>query len=127
LDKQYGVERDPLAQQMNPGLRDPVSGDPIDRTELTATEARQGGTGRPVLYVLVAALILGALYIMGSAFYSNDAVDTEAGRIASTQSNEATAPTTPPPAATTPPAAATPPATSNPPAGDTGPNMKPIQ
>jgi len=43
---------------------------------LTATEARQGTRGRPVLYILIIALLLAALAWIASEFYGS-AIDTQ--------------------------------------------------
>lgn len=47
-----------------------VRPDPARRHTETATEARQASYGRPVLYVLLGGLILGALYLIGTQIWS---------------------------------------------------------
>lgn len=47
----------------------PGTGRPAKHQE-TATEARQGVAGRPVLWVLIGGLALGALYIIGTQIWN---------------------------------------------------------
>jgi hypothetical protein len=82
------------------------SDEPIERID--GVEARQGGLGRPVLYVLVAALILGAFYLMGTTFWASNETNIPGGQISTTQSQPNPAPsgTATGTGSTAPPAAA---------------------
>jgi hypothetical protein len=42
-----------------------------DRVTVSAPRARQGSQGRQVLYILIGALILGAIYVLGSTFFAS--------------------------------------------------------
>lgn len=103
---------DPLA----PGFGlDPMPMDqvnrPYDEARLDAVEARQGGTGRPILYVLIAALILGGFYLMGTTFWAANEGQPPPGQIASTEQTRISPAPTPAP---------TPDTNVTPPAGQTG-------
>lgn len=68
----------------------------------TGRETRQGPLGKPVLYVLIAALVLAGIYLVGTGIWSVSTAPTDPAS-QSTEAARETAkdPTTP---ATTPPA-----------------------
>ncbi len=98
----------------------PTVGDADAPTEIvTPAEARQGGLGRPVLMVLVAALILGAIYVLATTLWAVDEQLPPSGEVAPVSepptppapTNLAPTPApSPTPAAVTPPAAGATPA-----------------
>jgi hypothetical protein len=61
----------------------PAVGDFDQPTEVvTPSEARQGRLGWPVLMVLVAGLILGAVYVLGTTFWAVDENLPRSGEVA---------------------------------------------
>jgi hypothetical protein len=76
---------------VEPPRTDPATGRPLtyqDDTLVTErriddVEARQGWSGRPILWVLIAGLILGAIYLVVTQFWAADEVsDIPAGEVA---------------------------------------------
>jgi hypothetical protein len=79
---------------------------------VTPAEARQGRLGRPVLMVLVAGLILGAVYVLATTFWAVDENLPPSGEVAPVADAAPTPPAalTPAPAPVMPPAVAPAPA-----------------
>lgn len=94
---------------------------------VTPAEARQGGLGRPVLMVLVAALVLGAIYVLATTLWAVDEQLPPSGEVAPV--NERVTPPAPTNLAPTPVPTPTPvtpaPAPATPPAAGANPAPAP--